>query len=306
MSEDREQRTTEERLRESDQLVRLLLESTAEAIFGLDLSSNCTFCNAAFLRLLGYGCSGQLLGRNMHELIHHTRPDGTPCPTEGCRIYEAFLRGEGMHGDEEVLWRADGTSLSAEYWSHPIRRKGKVVGSVVTLLDVTERKRAEEELRLNESRLEALVTLGHMTSGSLNDITDFALEEAIKLTGSTLGYLAFMNEDETVLTMHSWSKTAMAECRVADKPRVYPVKATGLWGEAVRQRKPIITNDYLAPNPLKKGYPDGHVAVTRHMNIPVFDGNRIVVVAGVGNKEDTSGSNRGAPGMVRRFASRFQ
>ena len=150
---------------------------------------------------------------------------------------------------------------------------------------ITESKRAEEELHLNESRLEALVTLGHMTSGSLRDITDFALEEAIRLTGSTIGYLAFMNKDETVLTMHSWSKTAMAECRIADKPFVYPVESAGLWGEAVRQRKPVITNEHLAPNPLKKGHPEGHVRVTRHMNTPVFDGGRIVAVAGVGNKE---------------------
>jgi len=150
---------------------------------------------------------------------------------------------------------------------------------------ITERKQAEEKLRLDESRLEALVALGQMTSGSLREITDFALEEAIRLTSSTIGYLAFMNEEETVLTMHSWSKTAMAECKIVDKPIVYLVESTGLWGEAVRRRKPIITNDCLAPNPLKKGYPQGHVPVTRHMNIPVFDGDRIVAVAGVGNKE---------------------
>ena len=79
------------------------------------------------------------------------------------------------------------------------------------------------------------------------------------LTSSTIGYLAFVNEDETVLTMHSWSKTAMAACAIIDKPIVYPVATTGLWGEAVRQRKPVITNDYQVPNPLKKGHPEGHV-----------------------------------------------
>jgi len=118
----------------------------------------------------------------------------------------------------------------------------------------------------------------------MQEITDFALEEAVRLTESKIGYLAFMNEDETVLTMHSWSKTAMEQCAVIDKPIVYPVETTGLWGEAVRQRKPIITNDYTAPDPRKKGYPKGHVEVIRHMNIPVFDGERIVAVAGVGNK----------------------
>ena len=105
------------------------------------------------------------------------------------------------------------------------------------------------------------------------------------LTKSKIGYLAFMNEDETVLTMHSWSKEAMAECAIADKPLVYPLVTTGLWGEAARQRKPVVTNDYAAPNPLKKGIPEGHVQMCRHMNVPILDAGRIVIVAGVGNKE---------------------
>ena len=147
------------------------------------------------------------------------------------------------------------------------------------------RSRVEQGLRLDESRLEALLQLNQMTDASLKEITDFALEEAVRLTQSEIGYLAFLNEDESVLTMHSWSKSAMAECAIIDKPIVYPVETTGLWGEAVRQRRPVITNDYPAPNPWKKGYPAGHVFVTRHMNAPVFDGGRIVVLAGVGNKD---------------------
>jgi signal transduction histidine kinase len=131
-----------------------------------------------------------------------------------------------------------------------------------------------------------LLTLGEMGEASLQEITDFAMEEGVKLTKSTIGYIAFTNEDETVLTMHSWSKTAMAQCSIVDKPIIYPVVTCGLWAEPLRQRKPILTNDYQAPDPLKKGYPTGHVEVTRHMGIPVFDGERVVAVAGVGNKEE--------------------
>ena len=148
-----------------------------------------------------------------------------------------------------------------------------------------ERRRTEEALLLERSRLEALLQLAQMASAPIQEITDFALEAAVRLTESKIGYLAFMNEDETVLTMHSWSKTAMKQCAIIDKPIVYPVDTTGLWGEAVRRRKPVITNDYSAPNPQKKGYPEGHVKVTRHMNVPVFDGDRIVAVAGLGNKD---------------------
>jgi PAS domain S-box-containing protein len=148
------------------------------------------------------------------------------------------------------------------------------------------RARAEESLRLEQARLNALLELSQMTEAPLREITNFTLEEAVRLTRSRIGYLAFMNEDETVLTMHAWSKTAMAQCAVIDMPIDYPVETTGLWGEAVRQRRPVITNDYAAPNPWKKGYPEGHVAVQRHMNVPVIDGDRVVAVAGVGNKQE--------------------
>ncbi|AKB34433.1 sensory transduction histidine kinase [Methanosarcina siciliae HI350] len=169
-----------------------------------------------------------------------------------------------------------------------IRRneKGEITCYQGILLDITQRKKAEVAQRLNASRLEALVKLDQMAGASLKEITDFAREEAVRLTGSKLGYLAFMDAYESTLVMHSWSDSAMEECSIEDKQFIYPVKSMGLWGEAVRQRKPIITNDYPAPNLLKKGYPKNHVHLIRHLNIPVFDGKRIVAVAGVGNKEE--------------------
>lgn len=152
--------------------------------------------------------------------------------------------------------------------------------------DYTGQKEADRVQEINARRTEALLQLNQMTLAPLKKITDFALEEAVRITGSTIGYLAFLNEDETILTMHSWSKNAMSACYLEQKPLVYQVAATGLWGEAVRQRRPVITNEYHAPNPSKKGYPDGHVPITRHFNIPVFAGAHIVLIAGVGNKED--------------------
>ncbi len=121
----------------------------------------------------------------------------------------------------------------------------------------------------------------------IQEILDTILEDACKITESKLSYFAVMNEDEDVLTMIGWSKSAMATCQLIVKPIVYILEDTGLWGDAVRERKPVITNDYKAlSKPTKKGYPPGHVDVKRHMNIPVFDGNKIVAVAGVGNREN--------------------
>ena len=182
-------------------------------------------------------------------------------------------------------------SLPAEYARDAEEQEllAEVTGDIAFALHNLEveqdRRRAEESLRLEQSRLEGLLQLSHMTEASLQEITHFALEEAVRLTQSKIGYLAFTTEDESVLTMHAWSKTAMQQCAIIDKPIVYPVATTGLWGEAVRQRRAVITNDYPAPSPLKKGYPAGHVPVARHMNVPIFEGQQIVAVIGVGNKE---------------------
>jgi|GEM_PF-6459671 len=186
---------------------------------------------------------------------------------------------------EETIQISDGSERVFDIIKVPVfKPDGSRKGLVVVGRDITERKRAQVKFELASQRAQALLQLNQMADATLQEITDFALEEAVRLTQSTIGYLAFLNDDESVLTMHSWSKSAMAECAIIDKPIVYPVVSTGLWGEAVRQRRPIITNDYAAANPLKKGCPQGHVLVKRHMNIPVFDGTRIVIVAGVGNK----------------------
>jgi PAS domain S-box-containing protein len=145
-----------EALRESSEKINLLLNSAAEAIYGIDRNGNCTFCNDACLRLLGYKRPEELLGKNMHWQIHSKRPDGTPYPIEECRIFQAFLKGEGAHVDDEVLWRCDGTSFPAEYWSYPQRRNGAAVGAVVSFFDITARKNAE---RLHDLSAEILSIL---------------------------------------------------------------------------------------------------------------------------------------------------
>lgn len=150
-----DRKKAEEAQRRSEEQLRLLLNSTAEGIYGIDPDDNCTFCNPACLSLLGYTQADELIGKNMHRLTHHTRPDGTAFPIEECRIFRAVQQGEGAHVDDEVLWRADGASFPAEYRAYPQHRNGRIVGAVVTFVDITERKRAEESLRNYSKSLEA-------------------------------------------------------------------------------------------------------------------------------------------------------
>ena len=130
----------EESLRESEEKYLLLLNSTAEAIFGIDMNGNCTFCNPASLRLLGYKKSDDILGQNMHALAHHSYADGSLYPNEQCQIYVAIRKGEGSHVADEVMWRLDGSSFPVEYWSYPMHKDGKLVGAVVTFLDISNPK----------------------------------------------------------------------------------------------------------------------------------------------------------------------
>ena len=140
--------------REAEEKVTLLLNSTAEAIYGIGLDGCCTFVNPACLRMLGYDDAGELVGRNMHELMHHTTSDGRHYPISECQINQAFHHGEGVHVDDEVFWRQDGTSFPVEYWSYPVREAGEITGAVVTFLDITERlhdKQVLEHLATHDS-----------------------------------------------------------------------------------------------------------------------------------------------------------
>ena len=157
-----QRRKTENTLTESSLKTRLLLNSTAEGIYGLDLEGNCTFFNPAGLKLLGYQGESKLLGRNLHKIIHHTRADGSAYPADECRICHAYLHNRKIHLDDEVLWRKDGSSFPVEYWSYPLYKDKKTVGAVVSFLDITERKLAEQKLKAVNEELDAFVyTVSH-------------------------------------------------------------------------------------------------------------------------------------------------
>ena len=140
-------------LDQSQTQVHLLLDSTAEAIYGLDIDGNCTFVNQACLDMLGYVDDSSLLGHNMHQLIHHSHNDGSPYPVEECHIYRAFKKQLGTHVDNEVLWREDGSCFAAEYWSHPVFKEHECVGAVVTFMEITERLDAQKKLQERERGL---------------------------------------------------------------------------------------------------------------------------------------------------------
>ena len=148
------------------------------------------------------------------------------------------------------------------------------------------RNLVEEQLRLDEAGLEALVKLSHMQAAPLSEYANYTLEQAVSLTRSKLGFISFVSEDEKTLSLFAWSAGTMKMCAMKEKPEIFSLEKGGLWGEPIRQRKPIIVNDYAAPSTQKHGLPEGHVPLTRFLGVPVFEGERIVAEVCVANKSE--------------------
>ncbi|MDK2830486.1 MAG: hypothetical protein PWQ75_238 [Methanolobus sp.] len=166
----------------------------------------------------------------------------------------------------------------------PIKIENKYI-LCFSITDITRTKEAEKELHITEKRLKSLVEILQSKHESIHEALDFALEEAIKLTESEIGYIFYYSEKEKLFTVNSWSEKAIDGCDVEEIKNVYKLEDTGIWGEPVRQRKPIIVNDFHKPNPLIKGYPQGHVRVNKFMSVPIFRNGKIVAVIGVANKK---------------------
>ncbi len=179
-----ERRKAEADLRESEARVRLVLDSTGEGIYGMDTRGLCTFVNPAALHLLGFDHADEVLGRDCHAMMHHTRADGTPFPRADCRIYKALASGVDMHADDEFFFRKDGTAFPVEYRALPIR--DRVEGAVVTFSDITGRRRSEQDMRLRDRALKSIAQGIFITDPMRSDEPIISVNAAFEqMTGFT-------------------------------------------------------------------------------------------------------------------------
>ncbi|MCP4042639.1 MAG: PAS domain S-box protein [Gammaproteobacteria bacterium] len=147
-------KTAERELRERDAIQYSLLSSTGEGIMGIDRDGICTFCNPAAVRLLGYSAPTDLMGKDIHPMIHLRRKDGSDYPKSECRMRGVIHTGNGVFVNDEELWRADGSSFPVEYRSYPVRDGDEITGAVVSFEDITQRRQAEQELEEKVAELE--------------------------------------------------------------------------------------------------------------------------------------------------------
>ena len=134
-------------LEESKSELRLILDTAAEGIYGIDLDGKCTFCNMRCLELLGYKDEEELIGKDMHDLIHSRYKDGSKLPISQCRIHKVIISGEKVHAEDEVFWRADGTYFEVQYYAYPKNKNNKLVGGVITFMNISERIKNEEKIQ---------------------------------------------------------------------------------------------------------------------------------------------------------------
>jgi len=165
-------KTSKTQLQENFEMTNLLLNSTAEGIYGVDRQGICTFCNSAALELLGYRHQEDLIGHNIHDRIHHSHADGSPFPAEECPLSTRL--DEQIHSDEELFWRADGSCVPVEYRSYPMLRLGENIGAVVTFLDISERKAQQAALQSKSQEMEDFVySVSHDLKSPLVTIKSF-------------------------------------------------------------------------------------------------------------------------------------
>jgi len=251
----------------------LILDSAGEGIYGLDVEGRTTFVNPAAARMIGCDAA-ELVGKPQHEILHHSRPDGSLYPREHCPIYAALRDGAVHHDDGEVFWRKDGTSFPVEYVSTPIREGGQLAGAVVVFRDISERKRAEERLRVQARRQEFVAELGQSALANVELAT--LMDEAARLVAGHLkveccGILELLPQGEGLLLRAGVGWHAGLVGRA-----VVPASADSQAGFVLTANAPVILEDLRTE--------------TRFSSPPLFHDHSL-----------TSGMSVAIPGQERLF-----
>ncbi|MBP1929016.1 PAS domain S-box-containing protein [Methanolinea mesophila] len=265
-------------LAQSEENYRNLVENIAEVIYTVDTTGLITYFSPAIREMLGY-LPEEVIGRPFMDYV-------VPEDREAlAKVYQESLKGRNVRVEFRGYDRQGGIHVLSAM-SNAVYEDGgtTVTGLTGILTDVTEQKRIETERELQNARVRALLEIHALAEAPEDDIRNSALEGGIRITGSRFGFLGLVSEDESVLSIHAWSKGTMPKCAVSRVPLHYPVATAGIWAECIRSRRAIVVNDYPAYEG-KKGYPEGHVPILRFMAVPVFEGNRIRTVVAVANKE---------------------
>ncbi len=264
-------RRAEDALEASELRYRRLFESAQDGILILDFDTGQILdVNPYLIDMLGYS-HAEYLGRKLWEI-------GPFKDAAASKTLFRELQEQGYVRYEDLpLETGDGRSIEVEFVSNSYPVNGKKFIQC-NIRDITARRQAENLVRVRLSLLE------YSATHSLDELLQKTLDEVGSLTNSSIGFYHFISEDEKIISLQAWSTRTVTEfCKAEGKGQHYPVDQAGVWVDCVRERRPVIHNDYSAP-PHRKGMPEGHAAVIRELVVPIIRSNRIVAVLGIGNK----------------------
>ncbi|NLF26556.1 MAG: diguanylate cyclase [Clostridiales bacterium] len=250
------------------------LDASEHMVYLKDENLNYAFVNRAVERFYNRSAS-DILGRGDFEL-------STEEFAVMRRKTDLAAKQSGASVRDEIVW--NGQSLSSVKF--PVRLPDGKTGIGAIIRDVT-LERAEEKRREQMHRRHKILA-DALSRGfaSTREQLDFVLNEALELTDSVYGYIYLYDDQEQLFTLNSWTRSVVRDCAVKDLKGAYKLESSGFWGEVVRTKQPVILNDFEAPHPLKKGFPEGHVPIKRFVSVPVLSDGRIVAVVGMANKAE--------------------
>ncbi len=273
------EREQEAILRESEEKFRNVFQASNVAK-SITLVSGEVYPNKAFCELLGY-TEEEFIQKKWTEITH---PDDLE---RNMVLVNKLLKGEidsfrfvkrYLHKNGSIIWVDIFVSLYRDKNNNPQY-------FITNIVDITDNKKKEDALKLNNIRQKALINLHNMKNRPEEEIYDYCIEASIKSLQSKYAFFGLISEDESIMKIHSWSKEVMKECAVKEVPFDFILSESGIWADCIRLRKPLIINDYKSYQN-KKGIPEGHVEIERFISVPIFEGEKIVAVAAVANKAE--------------------
>jgi len=258
--------------------LKYFLDMSSNMIQFVDSNGRIIYANEEWKRKLGYA-EKDFDSISYFDLI---RPDfRSHCRGE----WKKLLSGKILKNFETVLVAKNGKMIDVIANSTPKISRGKFETAICSFNDVTEKNNYEKRIALDEQRLNGLLSVARYSAKGVQDLLGYALDRAIILTSSKIGYIYFYDERTKKFTLNRWSKGVVRHCKMSNPKASSSIERIGILGEAVRQGKPVMLNNVSALDRLKKCHPEGLAPFSKYLALPVFSGKHIVAVAAVANKQ---------------------
>lgn len=260
--------------RDSQEHLQLVLDAAPGGFYAVDREGNTNLVSRGFLEMLGFKDEQEVLGRKLHDVIHHTKLNGAHYPVEECPIYTCATTGKAAHVAEENFYRIDGTAVPVEYWATPIHLGGEHVGASCTIVDLRERKQADNALQEETRTLETLNSTGSAIAGELilERLVQMVTDAGVELTGAQFGAFFYnvLDPSGEKYLLYSLSGAERSDFDRFGMPRATAIFHPTFMGEGVVRSDDITLDQRYGKSDPHRGMPEGHLPVRSYLAVPVI------------------------------------